>query len=476
MSAPSGAARQRTVRSRRRWLVAGAAAAAGCVALVARASGEPAEVTIGIDDDAADVVAAHPPGTHFVFATGEHHLVMIEPRDGDRYRGEPGAVLSGDAPVERWRSDPAGWVAEAPVPRPPAGECQPAFPACALPEELFLDGRPLRRQLAGAALTADAWALDEERGLLVLGADPTGREVTLSRATAAFGGAADDVVIAELAFRRYANQAGVGVLHMADGAERWTIDRVTVTDSHGPGVVLGGGSTVRASVLRDNGQLGLGGTGADIAVVGNVIEANNRAGFSAGWSAGGAKFARTERLEVRDNVVRGNDGPGLWTDIDNLDTRYVDNTIEDNAGAGIRHEISWSARIEGNRLLRNGRGANGWVWGAGIEVMNSSGVVVRGNVVEGNRHGIVGIDQQRGTGALGPWRLAGFVVEDNDIVDSGQTGVVQDHGADEVYSGQRFEANRYRGEVSWTWQDAERDFAAWQGFGFDALGSFEVAR
>ncbi len=71
---------------------------------------------------------------------------------------------------------------------------------------------------------------------------------------------------------------------------------------------------------------------------------------------------------------------------------------------------------------------------------------------------------------------AGFVVEDNDIVDSGQTGVVQDHGADEVYSGQRFEANRYRGEVSWTWQDAERDFAAWQGFGFDALGSFEVAR
>jgi hypothetical protein len=432
-------------------------------------------------DDAAAIVAGALPGTTFVFAPGQHRSATLVPQDGDRFVGEGGAVLSGAVPVGPFAATAEGWVAplpppaalSGPLPANPTGVCQPAFPACGHPEELFVEAEPFQRVLDRADLGPGRWLLDGSGRRLLLGEDPAGRPVELSVHGAAIHGSAADVGVAGLRFERYANPAGVGVVHMAEGAQRWLIEECEVGASHGVGVVVRDGGVLRDCWIDGMGQQGVGGTGAGVVVEGNVITRSNRLGFDPGWSAGGAKFAVTSGLRVRRNVVLASGGPGLWTDIDCVDTRYEGNWVAYNDGAGILHEISQSAVISGNVVRGNGASSPGWVWGAGIQIVNSADVTVTGNDVEANTHAIVGIDQVRDEGPYGRRELRALVVTRNRIVDSGQTGIAQDHGDVTVYErGHRFQANRYWGKVSWSWRDAERSWAEWRGVGHDSAGGF----
>ena len=453
--------------------------AAACAVAQVRAPGDP-PIPIEPGAVASAVVAAAPPGSSFVFTPGTHRLVEVMPRDGDRFTAEPGAVLNGALVVDGFVEDgPGRWSAPLPPdvqPQPASGVCQGDLPACGLPEELFVGGVPMRRVLQTGEVGPGSWMLPAGEARVVVGEHPGARVVELSVTPTAIAGAASSVVIEGLNLERYANPANVGVLHMAEGARDWTIRGCSVRRSHGVGIVVRDGASVVGCDLEANGQQGLGGTGEGVLVQGNRIRDNNRAGFDPGWSAGGAKFAVTSGLRVADNEVTGNVGPGLWTDVDCVDTRYEGNVVRGNTTAGIQHEISWAAEIIGNEVTANGSAAPGWVWGAGIQIVNSSDVVVEGNVVTANRHAIVGIDQRRGGGALGEWRLSRLVVRGNDVRDSGQTGIAQDHGDVSVYDRHHlFTANRYRGATSFSWLDAERPWAEWQAFGHDADGVHEAA-
>ena len=81
---------------------------------------------------------------------------------------------------------------------------------------------------------------------------------------------------------------------------------------------------------------------------------NARFAYSMDFEAGGTKFVKSDGLVARGNFVHHNGGPGLWSDIDNIRTLYEGNRVEDNAREGIVHEISYSAVIRGNTVLRNG--------------------------------------------------------------------------------------------------------------------------
>ena len=449
-----------------------------CGADHAREDTSSAPVVIQPTDDAAAVVAGSPPGTSFEFATGVHRGVFITPRPADSFRAQPGAVLTGAVVVSEFTRSGSVWIAPGPAGAPPIGECRPDRPACALPEELFLDGRPLRRVVDRSGVGPGTWTLEPATtsgppSHIVMGDAPDGHLVELSVVPSAIDGSVSDVTVSGVHFEHYANPAGRGVVHMEPGASNWRVEDCTVRDSHGEGVVLRDRSTMDDCWLEGNGQQGLGGQGVGITVQDSVIVRNNRAGFSPGWSAGGAKFALTSGLRVQRNLVLANDGPGLWTDIDCIDTIYADNWVENNSQAGIQHEISGPATITGNRVIGNGSGATGWAWGAGIQVVNSDGVTVRGNHLQANRQGIVGVDQDRGAGARGERQLKDLTVEGNWVVDSGQTAVVQDHGDADVYTrGQRFEGNRYEGAVSWGWFDAEVSWPQWQAVGHDLTGSY----
>jgi hypothetical protein len=84
--------------------------------------------------------------------------------------------------------------------------------------------------------------------------------------------------------------------------------------------------------VHHQGQIGIAGSGAGVIVEGNELAYNNTDGFGPGHQgeAGGAKFTFTKGLVVRRNYSHDNHGPGLWTDLNNIDCLYDGNRVEDN--------------------------------------------------------------------------------------------------------------------------------------------------
>lgn len=308
-------------------------------------------------------------------------------------------------------------------------------------------------------------------------------------ATFAIGGTADDVVLRGLRVTNYASALQQAAIQAVDpeeddsspGAqgERWLLEDLEVDTNASVGIFLGSGATLRDSHIHDNGQLGIKAYGGvDLLVEGNEISGNNTAMIDAGFEAGGAKFVATTRLTVRANDVHDNQGPGLWTDFDNLDTLYEDNVVSDNWGAGIFHEISGTATIRNNTVSRNGlgeaesRGDGRWLWGAGILVSTSSDVEVTGNTLDGNANGITAVQQDRGADAP---ELRNLWVHDNVVGGSGTNGVAQDVDDSSIYLTRdlRFESNQYLapGPYSFHWNDRPLDFATWQSLGNDLAGT-----
>jgi parallel beta-helix repeat protein len=425
------------------------------------------------DDDVAGIVAAAPPGMHFRFAEGIHRAVSVTAREGDVFSGQPGAVVSGAVVVEGFVAGDGWWRASVDdTPDEPHGQCGSATPLCGLPEELFVDGEPLSRVAGPEAVGPTSWWFDPDGPAVVIGLDPQSHEIELSVAPWAIRGSVSGVVVRDLRFENYANIAGDGVIHLDESGSSWTVEDCEITDSHGVGIVVRDGSVVRGCRVESIGQQGIGAGGADVLVERNSLSENNRLGFDPAWSAGGAKFAFTERLVVRDNDVYDNDGAGLWTDLDCVDTLYEGNRVRNNTGAGIFHEISYRAEIRDNIVIGNGSDSPGWIWGAGIQVAGSSDVTVVGNLVVGNHHGIAGVDQDRGEGLFGEYRLRNLTVIENVVRNSGQVGIAQDHEDAEVYErGHVFDRNTYEGEMSWAWTDWVRSFEEWQAFGNDSEGS-----
>ena len=322
----------------------------------------------------AAVVQASPPDSTFAFAAGVHRGVTVWARTGDRYLGEPGAVLDG-AVVLAMRQQGDRWVADAPPQWRGAGEgqCRTDRPNCATMSELFIGDRRLEPAGTAAGVDADHWYLDASSELVVLGVDPGAEQVQLSVVGAAFiapepAGATDgvtDVAIEGLTIEHYATDAHAGAID-ARGVADWTISGNTIRANHGTAVfLLGDRAVIRGNALLANGRSAVGLEGVGHLVEGNEIAFNNTAGFDQYWDAGGAKFALTDHLVVRANDVHDNDGPGLWTDVANDHTLYEDNIVVANE-EGIYHEISYSATIRHNTLRDNGtRGNRGWVFGSG---------------------------------------------------------------------------------------------------------------
>jgi Right handed beta helix region len=135
--------------------------------------------------------------------------------------------------------------------------------------------------------------------------------------------------------------------------------------------------------------------------------------------------------------------------------------------------------IRNNTVRRNGfLDTRGWYWGAGIVIAGSSDVEVYGNLVEDNANGIIGIQQDRGVGALGPWLILNLWVHDNRVrMHVGHTGLVTDTGDMAIFRSRnnRFDRNSYiLGAAAryFTWMDDDRTDAEWRSYGQDTTGSF----
>jgi hypothetical protein len=419
-----------------------------------------------------------PPGTTFRLKAGTHRLTRaLIPKDGDSFLGEPGAILSGArvlSPV--WSG--TYWVANGQTQQGRVhGVCRPSSPRCGHPEELYVDDLALAHVANPTELGPGRWHFDYGNDRILGYGDPTGHRVETSVATQAFGGSAANVTIANLTIEKFANAAQSGAVH-ADATRGWTLRDNTIRLNHGVGVRTGSEMQVLRNLVVRNGQLGIGGGGTAVLLQGNEIAFNNTTGFESGWEAGGAKMVNTRGLVIRDNFVHHNDGYGLWTDIDNIDTLYEGNRVEDNSGSGIFHEISYKAVIRRNTVKRNGFAFSAWLWGAGILVAASPDVEVYENVVLDNADGIAAIQQSRGSGRYGPYEIWSLWVHDNIIgMTTGQTGLVQDVGDRSYFSSRnnRFDRNSYytgSGGRYFGWLDGDRTAAEWRSFNNDVNGTF----
>ena len=237
-----------------------------------------------------------------------------------------------------------------------------------------------------------------------------------------------------------------------------TIRGCDLSEAEGAAVAYGGAndSTVTGCSIHDNGQLGVH-LGRDLpgtthgwrnALIGNRIFGNRKPAVDIGED-GGMKATLQHQLVVRDNDVYDNDGPGLWLDVDNVDSVISDNRVHGNRGPGIMFETSDRAVISGNRVWANGWDDATWGWGAGILVYSSRDAEVVDNIVAWNYAGISVVSQDRPDAPP----VTGNHVHDNVIAESAPAPGFDryglfwgDDGSGTLYSpggANRGSANRY---------------------------------
>jgi parallel beta-helix repeat protein len=184
---------------------------------------------------------------------------------------------------------------------------------------------------------------------------------------------------------------------------------------------------------------------------------------------------------LRGNYVHDNDGPGLWTDVNNIYTTFENNLVENNTWAGIFHEVSYDAVIRNNVSRGNGFGSS-WVYdGAGILAASSPNVEIYNNVVENNKNGVIlyMVDRSGDKQTAGPHITQNNYVHNNTIsMPSGVSGLVQ-HVNDDTYftsKQNRFASNTYYlGSISaqrYFWMNATKNKDQWKSYGQDTSGSF----
>lgn len=441
-------------------------------------------VTLSAGDNIQAAVNAAPAGTTFLLQSGVYRMQTIAPKDGDVFSGQGPSVILDGAQVLSFQKASSGnlWVASGQTTGGPLGyPCNTNTPLCDYPQDLFIDGVLQIPAASNASLASGSWWLDRAHGLIYLPANPAGHTVELATNYVAFSGTATGVRISHIIVEKYAANAQHGAIGNTREGSAWVVDHVEVRWNHGAGVELGPGSTLSNSFIHHNGQLGVSMGGENCTVKGNEIAWNNYAGYVPSWEAGGSKFWETTNLVVQSNFVHDNAGPGLWSDSNNVNTLYANNTVTNNLNEGIKHEISYSATIRDNIVKGNGNTDTVWLWNAQIELQNSSSSEIYGNTVEvptGGGNGIAVINQNRGTGEQGPWVGANDSVHDNTVTylgGNGGSGLVDDTGGNSAVNNS-FNSNHYILKVGssssshWNWLKGY-DWKGFRGAGQESSGS-----
>ena len=222
-------------------------------------SGAAAPTVIHPGHDIQAAVDAHPPGTAFLLKPGLYRNQAISPKKNNTFTGE-GAVLSGARQLTNFAREGPHWIATVEAGAAPHGECEPAYPRCRFPEQLFIDEQLLRHVASRSEVRAGAWFFDYDTSRIYLADDPANRRVEISVTPTAFAPTGDGVTVKSLVVEKYANPAQQGAINAA-GRVGWSIVDNEVRWNHGLGIGVGSGARVVGNRVHHNGQLGIGGGG-----------------------------------------------------------------------------------------------------------------------------------------------------------------------------------------------------------------------
>jgi hypothetical protein len=446
-------------------------------------------VVIAPGTDIQQVVDANPAGTAYLLEAGEHRMQNIKPQHGDAFYGEldPSCkrltVLNGARLLTGFTKSGSAWVVGGQTQQGQVhGQCETDWPRCKYPEDLYVDDQPVKHVDSLSAVGPGTWYFDYGADKIYVGDDPSGHTVEVGVTRAAFSPTATHVKVVGLVVEKYAIPPQMGAIGDQYPESDWHIEYNEVRLNHGTGINIASRTKAINNYVHHNGQKGIGAGGDDGLIDGNEISYNNYAHISSGWEAGGTKFANTNRLTVSNNCVHHNGGPGLWTDIDNMDTLYEGNIAFNNDKEGIFHEISFDAVIKGNLVGQNAEKGVGWLYGAQILISTSKNVEVLNNAVEvnasyGNAIGIIW--QDRGAA----YESTGNDVHDNDVTflgSGGEMGAASDTAAGkaEIFVKNSFDKNAYHmtnlGDAHFAWDNGSRTFAEFQAKGQDVNGTADT--
>jgi len=293
----------------------------------------------------------------------------------------------GDDPV--WRKSP--WTLKRPT--HPNNERHRLIGRC---EQVIVDGGPSQQVLTRPEMSPGTFCADTDAKVLYVwlkdGDDPAEHVVEASVRNRCFGlqwgqEGLDYIHAKGFTMRYAANMAQRGALYCR--GDHWIIEDNVIEWTNGNGLSFRGtGHVLRNNVCRYNGQMGMGGGGRDWLLENNSLLYNNQKGYSTGWEAGGIKITHSRNGKVIGMRAIGNNGPGIWLDIDVREVLIDRCFARDNRGSGIHVEISGDVTITNCLFVGNGGGKEGnWAHG-GIQLSESDNCRVEHNVCVANRTGI----------------------------------------------------------------------------------------
>lgn len=435
------------------------------------------QIIVNPGDNIQTLVDSNPESTTFTLKSGIHRLQSVVPNSGNTFIGEDGAVMSGARILNSWYQDNGLWVHDDQDQSGQRhGECATDITTCKYPEDLFIDNILLEQVDNLNDVTADKWYFDYDSDKVYIANDPTAHLMEISTSRKAFGNTdASNVTIKNLIIEKYAIPAQMGAIGDQYPGEAWIIEDCESRFNHGVGIKVDGASIVRNCHIHHNGQMGIGATGVGGLIDNNEINNNLTVGYNWGWEGGASKFQGTDSLIVTGNYVHHNNGPGLWTDINNIHTTYEDNLVEYNLSMGIFHEISYDAVIRCNTVRYNSVSSYPWLYGAQILISTSKNSEIYNNNVTVDAtggNGITILNQDRGS----KWYSENNYVHDNDITylgDEGVSGCATDYDHTNFWANSNnfFDKNRYhltnQSTNRWRWESGNY---SWDSFNSQGQG------
>jgi parallel beta-helix repeat protein len=337
-------------------------------------------VDIKPGDNIPAVVAANPAGTTFIISPGTYRLqAMIIPKDGDVFIGpcsqppcaaSSQAVLSGARLLTAFQHTGSYYYAAGQTQQGAvtidSTKCYSGYEGCIYPEDLFFDDKPLQHVTALSDVRPGKWFFDYSTHIIYFYDNPSGHRVETSVTAGAFApGPGNNVTIRGLTVEKFATPIMTGAIAgqgtgngTTTQAVNWIVKQNEVRFNHAAGVKPNYGWHVGGNYIHDNGDFGVS-AGFDSSVASNLfiqwnqISNNNYAHVTAYYGSGGVKLFSSRGVVIRGNNVHDNLGAAIHMDTDNYLTLIDNNTVADNWD-GIAVEVSYSATVRNNKLLRNG--------------------------------------------------------------------------------------------------------------------------
>lgn len=182
---------------------------------------------------------------------------------------------------------------------------------------------------------------------------------------------------------RFAKTIGLDI-----GSETWDAAKLDATDDADRRLMVHAGHLVRANTISDNGLCGIAGWNSPgVRILGNLLERNNRLGFShadADWEEWAAIKLHNSNALIAGNTIRFNQAQGIWIDNGYDLSRITGNLLVDNLRAGIMLELGAGSALIDNNIITGARSDLGFYDGNAVYAHDASGLTVVHNLLFGN--------------------------------------------------------------------------------------------